>query len=102
MAHYKKNKRSGVLSLSKQSQVCPSLFLQFNMRVSVMYGTLSVSCKRAMSVLFTFMCVHIVYVEVTEVCHNCLCNVSYRVSQLQAELLNSNSYNNLKSFKIST
>ena len=41
-----KNKRSSVLNLQKQRQVCPSLFFQFNMRISVIYGTLSVSCKR--------------------------------------------------------
>ena len=46
-----KNKRSSVLNLSKQRQVCPSLFFQFNMRISVIYGTLSVSCKRVVSVL---------------------------------------------------
>ena len=45
-----KNKRSSVLNLPKQSQVCPSLFFQFNMRISVIYGTLSVSCKRVVSV----------------------------------------------------
>ena len=41
-----KNKRSSVLNLRKQRQVCPSLFFQFNMRISVIYGTLSVLCKR--------------------------------------------------------
>ena len=46
-----KNKRSSVLNLPKQRQVCPSLFFQFNMRISVIYGTLSVSCKRVVSVL---------------------------------------------------
>ena len=46
-----KNKRSSVLNLPKQRQVCPSLFFQFNMRISVIYGTLSVSCKRIVSVL---------------------------------------------------
>ena len=45
-----KNKRSSVLNLPKQRQVCPSLFFQFNMRISVIYGTLSVSCKRVVSV----------------------------------------------------
>ena len=45
-----KNKRSSVLNLRKQRQVCPSLFFQFNMRISVIYGTLSVSCKRVVSV----------------------------------------------------
>ena len=42
-----KNKRSSVLNLAKQRQVCPSSFFQFNMRISVIYGTLRVSCKRA-------------------------------------------------------
>ena len=51
MARYKKNKRSSVLNLPKQRQVCPSLFFQFNMRISVIYGTLSVSYKRVVSVL---------------------------------------------------
>ena len=46
-----KNKRSSVLNLPKQRQVCLSLFFQFNMRISVIYGTLSVSCKRVVSVL---------------------------------------------------
>ena len=46
-----KNKRSSVLNLPKQRQVCPSLFFQFNMHISVIYGTLSVSCKRVVSVL---------------------------------------------------
>ena len=46
-----KNKRSSVLNLPKQRQVCPSLFFQFNMRISVIYGTLSVSCKRVVRVL---------------------------------------------------
>ena len=46
-----KNKRSSVLNLPKQRQVCPSLFFQFNMRISVNYGTLSVSCKRVVRVL---------------------------------------------------
>ena len=46
-----KNKRSSVLNLPKQRQVCPSLFFQFNMRISVIYGTLRVSCKRVVSVL---------------------------------------------------
>ena len=40
-----------MLNLPKQRQVCPSLFFQFNMRISVIYGTLSVSCKRVVSVL---------------------------------------------------
>ena len=40
-----------MLNLPKQRQVCPSLFLQFNMRISVIYGTLSVSCKRVVRVL---------------------------------------------------
>ena len=43
--------RPSVLNLPKQRQVCPSLFFQFNMRISVIYGTLSVSCKRVVSVL---------------------------------------------------
>ena len=51
MARYKKNKRSRELNLPKQGQVCPSLFFQFNMRISVIYGTLRVSCKRVVSVL---------------------------------------------------
>ena len=46
-----KNKRSSVLNLPKQRQVCPSLFFQLNMRISVIYGTLKVSCKRVVSVL---------------------------------------------------
>ena len=46
-----KNKRSSVLNLPKQRQVCPSLFFQYNMRISVIYGTLRVSCKRVVSVL---------------------------------------------------
>ena len=46
-----KNKRSSVLNLLKQRQVCPSLFFQGNIRISVIYGTLSVSCKRVVSVL---------------------------------------------------
>ena len=46
-----KNKRSSVLNLPKQRQVCPSLFFQFNMRISVIYGTLSVSYKPVVSVL---------------------------------------------------
>ena len=46
-----KNKRSSVLNLPKQRQVCPSLFFQFNMRISVIYRTLRVSCKRVVSVL---------------------------------------------------
>ena len=46
-----KNKRSSVLNFPKQRQVCPSLFFQFNMRISVIYGTLSVSCKRVARVL---------------------------------------------------
>ena len=41
-----KNKMSSVLNLPKQRQVYPSLFFQFNMRISIIYGTLSVSCKR--------------------------------------------------------
>ena len=45
-----KNKGSSVLNLPKQRQVCPSLFFQFNMRISVIYGTLSVSCKRVVGV----------------------------------------------------
>ena len=49
-----KDKRSSVLNLPKQRQVCPSLFFQFNMRISVIYGTLRVSCKRVLSVLSTF------------------------------------------------
>ena len=40
-----------MLNLPKQRQVCPSLFFQFNMRISVIYGTLSVSCKRVVNVL---------------------------------------------------
>ena len=51
MARYKKNKRSSVLNLPKQRQVCPSLFFQFNMRISVICGTLSVSYKLVVSVL---------------------------------------------------
>ena len=47
----RKNKRSSVLNLPKQRQVCPSLFFQFNMLISVIYGTLSVSCKRVVRVL---------------------------------------------------
>ena len=47
----KKNKRSSVVNLPKQRQVCPSLFFQFNMRISVIYGTLGVSYKRVVSVL---------------------------------------------------
>ena len=31
--------------------MCPSLFFQFNMRIRVIYDTLSVSCKRVVSVL---------------------------------------------------
>ena len=50
MAHLK-NKRSSALNLPKLSQVCPSLFLQFNMRISVIYDTLSVLCKRDVTVL---------------------------------------------------
>ena len=46
-----KNKRSSVLNLPKQRQVCPSLFFQFNMRISEIYGTLSVSYKPVVSVL---------------------------------------------------
>ena len=46
-----KNKRSSVLNLPKQRQVCPSLFFQFNMRISVIYCTLSKSCKRVVSML---------------------------------------------------
>ena len=46
-----KNKRSSVLNLPKQKQVCPSLFFQFNMCISVIYGTLRVSCKRVVSML---------------------------------------------------
>ena len=46
-----KNKRSSVFNLPKQRQVCPSLFFQFNMRISVIYRTLRVSCKRVVSVL---------------------------------------------------
>ena len=46
-----KNKRSSVLNLPKQRQVCPSLFFQFNMRISVIYGTLSLSCKHVVRVL---------------------------------------------------
>ena len=46
-----KNKRYSVLNLPKQRQVCPSLFFQFNMRISVVYGTLRVSCKSVVSVL---------------------------------------------------
>ena len=46
----RKNKRSSVLNLPKQRQVCPSSF-QFNMRISVVYGTLSVLCKRVVRVL---------------------------------------------------
>ena len=49
--HATKNERSSVLNLPKQRQVCPSLFFQFNMRISVIYGTLSVSYKRVVSVL---------------------------------------------------
>ena len=33
-----KNKRSGVFNLPKQRQVSPSLFFQFNMRISVIYA----------------------------------------------------------------
>ena len=51
MARYKKNKRSSMLNLPKQRQVCPSLFFQFNMHISVIYVTLRVSCKRVVSVL---------------------------------------------------
>ena len=46
-----KNKRSSVLNLPKQRQVCPSLFFQVIMRISVIYGTVSVSCKRVVRVL---------------------------------------------------
>ena len=46
-----KNKRSSVLNLPKQRQVCPSLFFQFNMCISVIYCTLSKSCKRVVSML---------------------------------------------------
>ena len=46
-----KNKRSSVLNLPKQRKVCSSLFFQFNMRISVIYGRLSVSCKRVVRVL---------------------------------------------------
>ena len=46
-----KNKMSSVLNLPKQRQVYPSLFFQFNMRISIIYGTLSVSCKRVVSML---------------------------------------------------
>ena len=46
-----KNKRSSVLNLPNQRQVCPSLFFQFNMRISVIYGTLRVTCMRVVSVL---------------------------------------------------
>ena len=46
MARCKKNKRFNVLNLPKQRQVCPFLFFQFDMRISVIYGTLSVSRER--------------------------------------------------------
>ena len=46
-----KNKMFSVLNLPKQRQVCPSLFLQFNMCISVIYGILSVLCNRVISVL---------------------------------------------------
>ena len=46
-----KNKTPSVLNLLKQRQVCRSSFFQFNMRISVIYGTLSVSCKRVVRVL---------------------------------------------------
>ena len=46
-----KNKRSSVLNLPKQRQVCPLLFFQFNMHISVIQGKLSVSYKRVVSVL---------------------------------------------------
>ena len=46
-----KDKRSSVLNLPKQRQVCPSLYFQFNMRISVISGTLGVSCKRVVNVL---------------------------------------------------
>ena len=51
--HATKNKRSNVLNLPKQSQVCPSLILsfQFKMRISVIYGPLNVSWKCVVSVL---------------------------------------------------
>ena len=46
-----KIKGSSVLNLPKQRQVCPSLFFQYNMRISLIYGTLRVSCKHVVSVL---------------------------------------------------
>ena len=46
-----KNKRSSVLNLSNERQVCPSLFFQFNMCIFVIYGTLRVSCNRVVNVL---------------------------------------------------
>ena len=46
-----KNKRYSVLNLPKQRQACLSLFFQFNMPISVIYGTLSVLCKRVVSML---------------------------------------------------
>ena len=50
-----KNKRFSVLNLPKQRQVCPSLFLQFNMCISVIYhGLVSVSCKPSRERAFTF------------------------------------------------
>ena len=50
-----KNKRSSVLNLPKQRQVCPSLFLQFNMCISVIYhGLVSVLCKPSRERAFTF------------------------------------------------
>ena len=51
MARHKKTERSSVFNLPKQRQLCPSFFFQFNMRISVIYGTLSVSWKRVVSVL---------------------------------------------------
>ena len=50
-ARYKReNKRSSVLNLPKQTHVCLSLFFQFNKRISVIYDTLSVSCKHVVRV----------------------------------------------------
>ena len=47
-----KNKRSSVLNLPKQRQVFPSLFFQFNMRISGdLWHAKRVSCKRVVDVL---------------------------------------------------
>ena len=49
--HAAENKRTSVLNLPKESQVCPSLFLRFNVLISVVYDTLNMSLKRVVSVV---------------------------------------------------